>query len=293
MNKSISIACVSIIIMLAAGAAAFADITPWADIWTNAGYHSTNGERNNFNSYLLRSEGKFGVQLNAAGPNMAIEPYLAYYGVISQDPHYWNNNVALGAGVRMLPFFSYESSSWANEWLKDVKLFVETVNLTILNDQVSADHDQLKYTDSRWGLDLWHEWNLNKDIDTGMPWDEMWLNLSYRQTDFMALANNFPGDQFNTYLLYLQNKFGMHLSGGIRPYLVTYLTTAGVSKSWLNSLYYGVGLRMEPFRDQKDPPEILRKFKMFVEVLNIAWLKENEGRPGTDLYFGVDLTFGR
>ncbi len=282
----------SLLFMFALAAASFADVAPWADLWTNAGYRSTNGEKPNFHSYVLRSEGKFGIHLGPSGSGLAIDPYLAYYGVISQDPNYWNNDVALGAGVRVLPFLNYESSSWANEWLKDVKLFVETVTLSVLNDQTTADHDRIQQNDTRFGIDLWHEWNL-KDINYSAPWAEMWGNLSYRKTDFLALANNFPGDKFDTYLLYLQTKFGFHLGGGIRPYLATYLTSSGVSKSWLNSLYYGVGLRMEPFREQKDSPEILRKFKMFIEVLNIAWLNENEGRPSNDLYFGIDLTFGR
>ena len=268
------------------------EIVPWADFWTNAGYHSTNGERNNFNSFVLRSEGKFGIRVGEAVPGMAIDPYLAYYGVVSQDQNYWNNNVALGAGLRILPFLGYQSTSWQDEWLNDVKFFVEALSLSILNDQATADRDKVHTTDSRIGVDVWHEWNL-KDIDPNVPWAEVWGNLVYRDTNFFAEANNFPGNQFKTYLLYLQTKWGMHLSGGIRPYLCSYLTYSGVPKSWLNSFYYGAGLRMEPFREQKDSPDILRKFKMFVEVLGISWLKENDVRPASDVRFGVDFTFGR
>ncbi|MFA4967453.1 MAG: hypothetical protein WC624_04470 [Candidatus Margulisiibacteriota bacterium] len=271
---------------------AIADLTPWADIWLNSAYHSTNGERNTFNSFLTRSEGRFGVRLADAIPGFAIDPYVAYYLVNSQDQNYWNNNLAVGPGVRILPFLGYQSTSWANEWLPDIKIFSEALTLTTLNDQATADRDKVKLTDSRFGIDLWHEWNL-KDIDYKVPWAEIWGNASYRQTNFFAEANNFPGNQFRTYLVYLQTKFGVHMTGGIRPYLATYLTTCGASKSWLNNLYYGVGLRMEPFREQKDSPEIMKKFKMFIEVLGVAWLKENEGRPSNDIRFGVDLTFGR
>ena len=283
---------ICLIAVLAIAFPASAALTPWADIWLNSAYHSTNGERNTFNAFLTRSEGKFGVRLIDAIPGFAVDPYLAYYVVSSQDQKYWNNNLAVGPGIRVLPFLGFESTSWANEWLPDLKFFAETLNLSILSDQTTADKDKVKLTDSRFGVDVWHEWNL-KEVDDKAPWAEVWGNASYRQTNFFAEANNFPGNQFRTYLIYLQTKFGIHMSGGIRPYLATYLTTCGVSKSWLNNLYYGIGLRMEPFREQKDAPDILKKFKMFVEVLGIAWLKENEGRPANDTRFGIDLTFGR
>lgn len=268
------------------------ELTPWVDIWANSAYLTTNGERNNFNSFLLRSEGKAGIRLAEDVAGLALDPYLAYYGVTSQDKDYWNNNVALGGGVRLMPFLNYQGTDWTNEWFKDIKIFAEALRLTILNDQSIADRDRVKLNDARFGLDAWHEWNL-KEIDPKVPWAEVWGNLSYRQTNFIAEANNFPNNQFNTYLLYLQTKWGMHLGGGIRPYLCSYLTYSGASKSWLNSFFYGIGLRMEPFREQNDPPEILRKFKMFVEVLGVSWLKENEGRPISDLRFGIDFTFGR
>lgn len=269
-----------------------AEIIPWTDLWTNAAYHSTNGERNNFNSFVLRSEGKFGIRIAEGTTGVAIDPYLAYYGVLSQDLNYWNNNVAVGAGIRVLPFLSYQGTGWQNEWINDVKFFVEALSLSVFNDQSTATRDKVHTSDSRIGIDVWHEWNL-KEIDPNVPWAEVWGNLAYRDTNFFAEANNFSGNQFRTFLLNLQAKCGMHLGGGIRPYLATYLISSGASKSWLNNLYYGAGLRMEPFREQKDSPDILRKFKMFIEVLSVAWLKESEGRPSTDLRFGVDLTFGR
>ncbi|KAF0134937.1 MAG: hypothetical protein FD145_318 [Candidatus Saganbacteria bacterium] len=269
---------------------AFGAVVPWADIWTNTGYLTTNGESNNFSAFLLRSEGKVG--LRAEESIIPLEPYVAYYGVLSQDKNYWNNNCAYGAGLRLMPFTSYQSTDWTNEWIKDLKLFSEVLRMSVLNDKATADVDKIKTSDFRVGVDVWHEWNL-KEIDNKAPWAEIWGNLSYRQTSFFAEANNFPNNQFNTYLLYLQSKWGMHFDGGIRPYVCSYLTYSGVPKSWLNSFYYGLGLRVEPFREQKDPPEMLKKFKMFLEVLGISWLKENEGRPSSDFRFGVDFTFGR
>jgi hypothetical protein len=262
-----------------------AEISPMADVWTNAGYHSTNGERPSFNSFNLRSEGKFGLRISDGIPGTGIEPYVAYYGVASQDPNYWNNELSLGGGLRIFPFLGYQGRGWADEWLRDVKFFAESLNLTVLNDRTTAINDKIATTDSRFGADVWHEWNL-KDIDANAPWAEVWGNFSHRQT-------NLTNTQFDTWLVYLQTKYGSHLSGGIRPYLASYLTYSGAPQPWYNNWYYGVGLRMEPFLEQKDPPELLRKFKMFLEVLGIAWLKEPTTRPTAELVFGIETTFGR
>ena len=80
---------------------------------------------------------------------------------------------------------------------------------------------------------------------------------------------------------------------GIRPYVVLDLMYSGRPEAWFNNLFYGLGLRIEPFSEQQDPPEMLKKFKMFAEVLGIAWLREADSRPGNDLRFGVEFTIGR
>jgi hypothetical protein len=122
-----------------------------------------------------------------------------------------------------------------------------------------------------------------------LPWAEVWGNLSYRDTNFTD--NSIP--KFKTYLLFLHTKMGVHLAGGVRPYLATDLTMSSRPEAWYNSLYYGAGVRFEPFREQKDPPEILRKFKMFVEVMGISWLQQKDSRPSSDMRFGIDFTYGR
>jgi hypothetical protein len=276
-----------VLLVLTAGAC-FAEITPWADTWSNAVYYKTNGERNNYNSFNLRSEGKFGIKL-PVGSDITLNPYVAYYGVYAiNDPNYWNNQLAYGVGARVYPFLSYQGTTWANEWIPDVKFFAETLKLAFLKDETTAVADGVKTSDTRYGADLWHEWNL-KDINMALPWNELWANLSHRSTDFSKFS------KFDTFILTLQNKFGVHMGGGVRPYLATYLTyTADRSEPWYNSFYYGVGGRVEPFREQKDSPELLRKFKMFVEVLGIAWLKDvDPTRPNNDFRFGIDFTYGR
>lgn len=261
---------------------AFADLEPWVDSWNNFSYYETNGERKNFQSFILRSETKVGVKLLE---DSLLNPYLAYYGVYSQDENYWNNNLAAGVGVRALPFLKYQTTNWMNEWIPDVKFFVEILSLTFLKNRISAEAIGVKVNDTRFGIDIWHEWNLKKP-DPAYPWAESWLNLSYRDT-------NFYQEKFATYLLFWRSKLGGYMGAGICPYLVADLMYSGRPEAWFNNLYYGVGLRIEPFLGAKDTPEILRKFKMFAEMLGIAWLREADSRPGNDLRFGVEFTIGR
>lgn len=274
-------------VLLLAGAAQAA-VAPYVDFWANTAYLTTNGERNNYNAFNLRSEGKFGLAFTEFLPGMKLVPYVAYYGIASSsDPNYWNNQVAYGGGLRVMPLSGVSPEGWALEWLPDVKLFYEKLGLSFLKDEQTAIANSVKTTDTRWGLDLWHEWNL-KNPNPELLWDETWFNLSYRETDFATF--NF----YRTYLLYWQNKIGLHSSMGLRPYIATYLTSSGRSEEWYNSLYYGLGIRVEPFLEMSEPPEILRKFKMFIEVLGISWLKGNTtNRPSQDVRLGIDFTYGR
>jgi len=284
MNK-LTAGLIGLLLLAGAGQAA---VAPYVDFWTNAAYLTTNGERNNFNAFNVRSEGKFGLNLSDFLPGIKLIPYVAYYGIASSsDPNYWNNQVALGGGLRVLPFTALSPEGWATEWLPDVKLFYEKLGLTFIKDEQAAIANNVKTTDTRWGMDLWHEWNL-KNPNPQLLWDETWFNLSYRETDFATF------NYYRTYLLYWQNKIGLHSVSGLRPYLATYLTSSGRSEEWYNSLYYGLGVRVEPFLEMAEPPELLRKFKMFIEVLGISWLKGNtSNRPSQDIRLGIDFTYGR
>jgi hypothetical protein len=145
-----------ILFLLLSSAVRAAEVAPWADVWTNLANFTTNGERANYNSFVLRSEGKFGFHLPTGLNNFNLDPYVAYYGVYSQDKKYWNNELAYGGGLRFYPFVNYTGDNWANEWVKDVKVFVETLNLMVLQDKDSAATNEVKTTDFRVGLDLWH-----------------------------------------------------------------------------------------------------------------------------------------
>lgn len=144
-------------------------------------------------------------------------------------------------------------------------------------------------TDTRYGFDLWHEWNLdNPDPDNF--WGELWANLSYRST-------NFSWTDFNGYIFYFQPKIGRHLGRGIEPYVRADITSSDKADYWLNVLDYGAGIRFEPWRQTADKDSLLKKFKMFAEILSVSYLR---GKPAdsnktvsSDVRFGIDFTYGR
>ncbi len=224
------------------------------------------------------------------GSGMTAMPYVVYYGVTGQDPNYWNNNFAYGFGVRAMPFTGVETKSWATEWIRDTKLYAEILSLSFLKDETTAMNNKVKTDDFRYGIDIWHEWNL-QNVNRKYFWGEMWARADYRNTNFYDPQTM---GKFQDYVGYLQLKIGRHLLGGVRPYIAGYLTVSGTKVVWLNSLYYGLGIRMEPFREQEDVPQILKKFKMFIEGLKISWLADQDpSRPTSDIRFGVEFTYGR
>lgn len=259
----------------------------FAELWDNLAYYQTNAERSGFGAVLARSEGKFGVNLFRS----PLQVYGAYAAVVSDDPNYWNNILYTGIGARFKPFESFHGRVWANEWLSSIKVFYENLNSGYLKDQVSAEAANLAKTDVRYGVDIWHEWNID-NADRTKPWGELWLNWAYRET-------NFGWEEFKSTVCYFQPKFGWHLHKGIGVYLkADYVATSkqGTDYYFLNMLNPGVGIRFEPFRDsQKD--NIFRKFKMFAEVLSVSYLKNRPTDPNkdvsSDVRFGIDFSYGR
>jgi hypothetical protein len=252
----------------------------WAGVWTQGSFYKTNSERNNFNSVLARSEGRLGFNVK----QFPLKPYFVYLLAYSQDENYWNNNAAFGLGVRAYPFSSYQPTTFADEWIKDIKFFLEAMTLTFIKDRETASANNVRTYDYRAGLDLWHEWN-QKDPNYSAPWAEIWADLSYRATDFYQ-------DDFSTFLLDIQHKFGVYM-GILKPYLKIDLRMGGREEPWWNYIFYGGGFRFEPFRSEKEPNPWLEKFKMFFELYGIAWIKEKDSRPVDDMKFGVEFTFGR
>lgn len=255
----------------------------FAELWNNVAYYQTNNERKNFASLLGRLEGKLGFNLF----NSPLQLYGAYYAIGSQTSSYWNNAVYYGPGIRYKPFESFPTSSWASEWIPSLKIFCETLNSSYFKDQASGEAN--KRTDLRYGIDLWHEWNLDKpNLDA--PWGELWLNLSQRST-------NFSWTDFNGYILYFQPKVGRHLGKGIEAYIKADITTSNHDDSWLNTASTGVGLRFEPWRLSIDRDSLLKKFKMYAEFTSLSYLKSKPVDPasqvGSDFRFGVDFSLGR
>jgi hypothetical protein len=262
----------------------------FAELWNNVAYYDTNLEKKGFASFLGRFEGKLGLNLF----NSPLQVYGVYYATVSQSEDYWNNPVFYGAGARFKPMENYGGSGWADEWLRDVKIFAESLAARYLKDEASAEASGLADKDTRYGIDVWHEWNLDR-ADESVPWGEIWLNLSSRKTNF-----GWESGGFNEWVLYFQPKFGRHLGSGVQAYLradVTMSGKEGPDYYFLNVADYGIGIRFEPWRQDGTENDLLRKFKMFAEVLAVSYLKDKPADPNkevsTDARFGIDFSFGR
>lgn len=285
--KRLTLGVAGLVLLVSTG---FAETRYFADLWNNFANYSTNLERKSFNAILGHYEGKLGLYL----PASPVQIYGTYYGMISQSANYWDNSLFYGLGARVKPFLSYSGRGWYDEWISDVKIFAEGLGATYLKGQASAESSGLRSSDLRLGFDLWHEWNLDKP-NQSLPWAEVWSNLSYRST-------NFGWEDFNSYIFYFQPKLGWHLGRGAEVYLRTDAVISGksgASYSFLNNADYGLGIRFEPWRqmEEKTTPELLRKFKMFFEVLSVTYLKEKPTDPNavvnSDVRFGIDFSYGR
>jgi hypothetical protein len=276
-------------LVLLAITAAGAELRPFAELWNNFAYYDTNLERKGYDSILGHYEGKIGLWLF----DTPFQLYGAYYGITAQTTDYFDNSLFTGVGLRFKPFETiFPGTNWANEWIRDIKVFGESLSAGYTKGAASAESSGLATTDIRYGLDLWHEWNLdNPSLDA--PWAELWANLSYRTT-------NFGWEDFHNYIFYFQPKLGKHLGRGIETYIkadAVYSGKGGPSYSFLNVADYGLGIRFEPWRGLDTAPELLRKFKMFCEVLGVSYLKDKPADPSQvvtgDVRFGVDFSYGR
>jgi hypothetical protein len=256
------------------------------EMWNYAAFMDTNLERKNFSSVLGRYEGKLGLNLF----DFPLQVYGVYYGVASQANDYWDNSLFDGSGVRLIPFRDYPGTGWYNEWLQGMKFYVESLGSSYQKNAVSAE--ALSKTDSRYGIEIYHEWNL-ENPNPKYPWAELWANYSRRET-------NFGWEPFNDYVFYCQPKIGMLLADGIRTYVKADVTTSGKSGpsySFLNVADYGVGIRFEPWRTKGRPDDLLKKFKMFAEFLGVSYLKDKPVDPNkqvsSDVRFGIEFSYGR
>ncbi len=259
--------------------------TVFLEMWNKVGYYDTNLERKRFNKILGRSEGKLGFNIF----NYPLQAYVVYYGVASQDEAYWNNSVFAGAGARIIPFRDFQGDHWANAWLKGLKIYAETLSSTYFKNADQAKDEGLLNHDERYGVEIWHEWNLDNP-DLSLPWAELWLNYSSRSTNFTA-------QESTSTVLYLQPRIGLHLSEGIGAYLLGDITSSDVDSYWLNIAAWGAGVRFEPWRTSGETNELFRKFKMFLEVAGVSYLKDKpalaKNEVESDVRFGVEFSYGR
>ena len=121
-------------------------------------------------------------------------------------------------------------------------------------------------------------------------WGELWTNLSFRSTSFTST-------DFNDWICYFQPKLGRHLGRGIEPYVKADLTYCNKNNYWQNVADYGIGIRFEPWRNTANDDSILKKMKLFAEVLAVSYLKDKptstQKTVSADIRFGVDLSIGR
>ncbi|OGC33708.1 hypothetical protein A2311_01945 [candidate division WOR-1 bacterium RIFOXYB2_FULL_48_7] len=275
---------IGLLVIWLAGAAIAEQQLFFADLWNSAAYYGTNIERKSFNSILARFEGKLGINV----VDLPLQAYGVYYGVAAQSNDYWDNAIYYGAGLRFRPLAGYAGSNWTDEWLRDLKVYYEPLTATYLKNASSGEANPRQ--DTRYGLDLWHEWNLD-NYNPALPWGEIWSNLSFRST-------NFAQADFNSYIFYFQPKLGWHLGRGIETYLKTDITSSPRNDYWLNVADYGVGLRFEPWRQMYlNTDNLLKKFKMFIEVLGVSYLKDQPAdstkNVTNDVRFGIDFSLGR
>ncbi|MFH1362223.1 MAG: hypothetical protein ABIH69_06180 [bacterium] len=259
------------------------------ELWNNAAFYDTNIEKKSFSSILGRFEGKVGLNVL----DLPMQVYGVYYGVSSQTNDYWDNYLHSGAGVRIMPLREFKSETWTTQWLKGVKIYAETLSASYL--KYSATAESLAKTDLRYGVEVWHTWNTIEPT-RALPWGELWMNLSLRQSNF-----GWTGDQgFADYVFSFQPKVGLHLREGIGVYLRTDITTSGKSGAdyyFLNVADYGVGIRFEPWQNIGNKNDLFRNFKMYAEVLGVSYLKEKPADPvktvTSDVRLGVEFSYGR
>lgn len=260
-----------------------AEPRPFGEFWNSVSYYDTNLERKGFASLLSYFGGKLGLEL---GP---LQFYGTYYATIASDsPNYWDNAICAGPGLSFCPLVDYQAKGWVDEWIPNLRVFYESLHSSFLKNAASGEANLRD--DTRYGFDLWHEWNLDKP-DLNNFWGEVWANYSYRTT-------NFNWTDFKGTILYFQPKIGWHLGQGIEPYIKADLTTSSQDSYWLNVADYGFGIRFEPWRrDYPSGDSILKNFKMFAEILSVSYLKDRPTNPNSsverDVRFGVDFSFGR
>jgi len=256
-----------------------AEVKPFAELWNNIAYYDTNTEKKGFTSVLGRLQGKLGV----SPFDFPLQVYGVYYITTSPANDSWDNATYAGVGVRLHPFAGYQPSGGLDAWVPKVKLFLERLTPSYQKGSGPAE------TDTQYGFDLWHEWNLDK-ADPNESWGELWTNLT-------VPTNNYAATNFNGYLFYFQPKIGRHLGRGVEPYIKADVIMSNKTDYWLNVATYGVGIRFEPWRGISDANELVRKFKMFAEVLSVSYLKDSPTDPnksvGSDARLGVDFSFGR
>jgi len=274
---------------------AFELFEPWGYVWLYGANHQTNIERDDFNSLVGRVEARIGVDLLPLWAQASLQPYVAYYGVMSSDEHSWNNNGVTGFGFQVMPLLGVDAVGW----LQDLKVYWESVSIQYTGRDESDpidNPDVLEDTDTRFGLEIWHKWNQPAQYSVEnrqLLWGELWGQFSFRET-------NFGYGRFDTYMFYLQPKFGFYgwmlfNTLSFEPYFKADLVMSGKDFAYQNNIAYGAGLRLRPFHGGtlfNLDVRALKEFKLFIEALAVTYLKDTS-EVSHDFRFGFDFSLGR
>jgi hypothetical protein len=124
---------------------------PWAEVWSNLSYHSTNFNQKDFNAYIFNLQPKWGIYLNPADEGLT-EPYVKADLIISSKTGAtWDylNRADVGLGIRFEPFRKGDPDE-INPLIFKFKAFGEVLAVTYLNG-VNGTRPS---TDVRVGLDF-------------------------------------------------------------------------------------------------------------------------------------------
>jgi len=118
---------------------------PWAEMWGNLSYRSTNFTSWETGSRVLYLQPKFGIHLGGG-----IGVYLLADVISSTDDSYWLNTTDYGVGIRFEP---WRQTGAPNDLFRKFKMFLEAVGLSYTKDRPTDPNNDVT-SDVRFGVEF-------------------------------------------------------------------------------------------------------------------------------------------
>lgn len=118
---------------------------PWAEVWGNLSYRSTNFTSWETGSRVLYLQPKFGIHLGGG-----IGVYLLSDIISSTDNSYWLNTTDYGIGIRFEP---WRKTGAPNDLFRKFKMFLEAVAVTYTKDRPTDPNNEVN-ADVRFGVEF-------------------------------------------------------------------------------------------------------------------------------------------